>query len=146
MAEENKTETSKEEVTKEEAAPTEKPAETPKKAPKPKIDTLTKDVLELVEIAAAPSTMGKIKKGVNEVTKAIERGNAKLVVTAEDVNPKEIVAHIPLICGEKGIKHLSVPNKTELGNAAGLNKPCSSIAIISAGEGEGKELLMKLAK
>lgn len=105
-----------------------------------------KDVLELIEIAAAPSTMGKIKKGVNEVTKAIERGNAKLVITAEDVNPKEIVAHIPLLCKEKSIKHVTVPSKTELGAAAGLGKDCSSVAIISAGEGDGKELLMKIVK
>mgnify|MGYP001600298783 CR=1 FL=1 len=34
---------------------------------------------------------GKFKIGVNEVTKAAERGTAKLVFIAEDVNPKEIV-------------------------------------------------------
>ncbi len=104
----------------------------------------TKDVLELVEIAIAPSTMGKVKKGVNEVTKAIERGNAKLVITAEDVSPKEIIMHIPLLCKEKSIKLITVPSKEELGKAAGLGKPCSSLAIISAGESEGKELLMKV--
>ncbi len=103
-----------------------------------------KEVLELVEIASAPSTMGKVKKGVNEVTKAVERGTAKLVVVADDVNPKEIVAHLPLICKEKGIKIINVPSKDELGSAAGLKKACSSVAIISAGEGEGKELLMKV--
>ena len=30
---------------------------------------------------------GRLKKGANEVTKAAERGNAKMVVMAENVNP-----------------------------------------------------------
>lgn len=130
MAEEkNKTNKSKKAVTKS----AKKPAAT------------TKDVLELIEIATAPSTKGKVKKGVNEVTKALERGAAKLVVIAEDVNPKEIVAHLPLICEDKGIKCIYVPSKQELGEAVGI-KACSSIAVISAGEGDGKELLMKVLK
>jgi|GEM_PF-2284012 len=148
MAEDKKPETNTEapeevvEAPKEESKEEVKPEEKPKA---PKVDK-TKDVLELVEIASAPSTMGKVKKGVNEVTKAIERASAKLVVIADDVSPKEIVAHLPLLCKDKGIKLVSVPSKTELGNATGINKPCSSVAIISAGEGEGKELLMKLMK
>ena len=60
------------------------------------------------------------------------------------MNPKEIIAHLPLLCKEKGIKYVTVPSKEELGRAAGINRPCSSVAIISAGEGEGKELLMKV--
>jgi len=39
---------------------------------------------EAVELAR---TTGKIKKGTNEVTKSIERGTAKLVIYAKDVNP-----------------------------------------------------------
>ncbi|MEM2061684.1 MAG: ribosomal L7Ae/L30e/S12e/Gadd45 family protein, partial [Candidatus Caldarchaeum sp.] len=45
--------------------------------------------LEAVRLAR---TSGKIKKGVNEVIKAIERGQAKFVVIATDVDPPEIVA------------------------------------------------------
>ena len=44
---------------------------------------------------------GRIKKGSNEVTKAAERGTAKFIVLAEDVNPPELTAYIPLICEEK---------------------------------------------
>ncbi len=105
-----------------------------------------KDVLELIEIASAPSTMGKVKKGINEVIKAVERGNAKLVVIASDVEPKEIVERLPPLCEEKGIKFVYVPSKAELGTAAGIGKACSSAAIINAGEGDGKELLMKVMK
>ena len=47
-----------------------------------------------------------IKKGTNEVTKAIERGTAKLVLIAEDVDPPEVVAHLPHICKDKNILYL----------------------------------------
>lgn len=104
------------------------------------------EVLELVQVACAPASKGKIKKGVNEVTKVIERGSAKLVIIASDVTPAEITMHLPLLCDEKKIKYVKVPSKDELGKAAKLNKGCSSIAILSAGEGEGNSLLNKLIK
>ena len=54
-------------------------------------EELTNKALEALELAR---DTGKIKKGTNEATKAIERGNAKLVLIAEDIEPAEIVAHI----------------------------------------------------
>jgi len=79
---------------------------------------------------------GKIEKGINEVTKAIERKTAKIVVIASDVQPKEITAHIPILCKEKGIQCEEVDSREKLGIAAGIKVPCSSIAVIETGEGE----------
>ncbi|MEM2878699.1 MAG: 50S ribosomal protein L7Ae [Candidatus Hadarchaeales archaeon] len=76
---------------------------------------------------------GKIRKGTNEATKAIERKQAVLVVIAEDVEPMEIVAHLPPLCDEKGIPYVYVPSKKELGAAAGVEVGCSAIAISAAG-------------
>jgi large subunit ribosomal protein L7Ae len=84
---------------------------------------------ELVEQARKN---GKIEKGINEVTKAIERGTAKTVVYAEDTNPKEIIQHIPALCKEKGISCKTVDSKKKLGVSAGINVGCSAIAIIEA--------------
>lgn len=92
--------------------------------------------LELVE--SAKST-GKIKKGVNEATKAIERGIAKLVLVAKDVNPAEIILHLTPLCQEKSIPLVEVPSKEELGTAAGL--AVSTVAVAVVDEGEGKKLL-----
>ena len=89
---------------------------------------------ELVELARKS---GKIKKGTNEVTKSIERGEAKAVVYASDVTPKEIIMHIPLLAKEKGIVCIEVSSKEELGAAAGLTKPTAAVAITDAGEGKG---------
>jgi len=77
---------------------------------------------------------GKIDKGTNEVTKAIERGVAKFVVYASDVEPKEIVQHIPLLCREKKIPCKEVDSKQKLGIAAGVPVSTSSVAVIEAGD------------
>jgi large subunit ribosomal protein L7Ae len=79
---------------------------------------------------------GKIEKGINEVTKAVERGTAKLVVIAKDIEPKEITQHIPILCKEKNIPYEVADSKEKLGIAAGIKVPCSSIAIIEPGEAE----------
>ena len=75
---------------------------------------------------------GRIKKGSNEVTKTAERGTAQFIVLAEDVNPPELLAHIPLICEEKGIPYGYVPSQEFLANEAGLptGVKTASIAIM----------------
>jgi large subunit ribosomal protein L7Ae len=79
---------------------------------------------------------GKIDKGTNEVTKAIERGVAKAVFYAGDVEPKEIVAHLSVIANEKGIKCMEVDSKQKLGIAAGVPVSASSVALIELGDAE----------
>jgi len=86
---------------------------------------------EAVEVAR---DTGKLRKGTNEATKAIERKHAVLVVIAEDVEPAEIVAHLPPLCDEKGVPYVYVPSKRELGAAAGIDVPSAAIAIAEPGE------------
>ncbi|HIP17147.1 MAG TPA: 50S ribosomal protein L7ae [Methanothermococcus okinawensis] len=87
----------------------------------------------------------KVKKGANEVTKSVERNSAKLVVLAKDVQPEEIVAHIPLICEEKNIPYTYVSTKEQLGKAIGLEVPTSAAAIIVEGDSsELEELVEKI--
>lgn len=81
---------------------------------------------------------GKIRKGTNEATKSIERGEAKLVVIAADVNPPEIIMHLPVLCNEKNIPNVFVDSKAELGAAAGLPVGTSAIAVANAGDAAKK--------
>ncbi len=90
--------------------------------------------LQLVQVA---SETGKVRVGTNEVTKSSERAEAKLVVMAEDVDPVEILVHIPMLCEEKRIPYLYVPKKQRLGQSAGLSKAAASVAIVEAGEAKG---------
>jgi large subunit ribosomal protein L7Ae len=84
-------------------------------------------------VKRARETGGKVKKGTNETTKAVERGLAKLVVIAEDVDPPEIVGHLPILCDEKKIPYTYVPSKKRLGEAAGIEVAAASVAIIDPG-------------
>ncbi|MFW5902517.1 MAG: 50S ribosomal protein L7Ae [archaeon] len=94
-------------------------------------EELSKQIYEAVEKAR---DTGKIKQGVNEVTKALERKNAELVIIATDIKPPEIVAHIPILSKEKEIPYTYVPSQKELGLASGINVGSSAIAITKAGE------------
>ncbi len=104
-------------------------------------EELVEKVLQVLEKAR---TTGKVRKGTNEATKAVERGKAKLVVIAEDVDPPEVVMHLPVLCEEKGIPYAHVPSKKELGAAVGLQVGAASAAILEAGE--AKKDLEDLAK
>jgi len=90
--------------------------------------------MDFYEIVEKAKKTGKIEKGTNEVTKAIELGTAKLVVYASDVSPKEIVMHLPVLCKEKNIPCYQVDSRKKLGVAAGLPVGTASIAVIEAGE------------
>lgn len=82
---------------------------------------------------------GSIRKGTNEVTKAIERGIAKLVIIAEDVEPEEIVMHLPILSKEKGVPFVFVPTRQELGAACGI--PVSTAAVVITDTGKaGKQV------
>lgn len=104
-------------------------------------EDLANKVLEAVTIAKAT---GKTRKGVNETTKAIERGTAKLVVMAKDVTPPEVLMHLPVICEEKQVPYAYVPNKVELGKACGVDVPTSSVAVTE--EGDSKKLIANIAE
>ncbi len=80
---------------------------------------------------------GTIRKGANEVTKSVERGLASFVVIAGDVEPEEVVVHIPGLCEQKKIAYSYVPSKIDLGKAIGLNVPCTAIAVENAGSAAG---------
>jgi len=78
---------------------------------------------------------GKLRKGTNETTKAIERAIAKIVIIAEDVEPPQVVAHLPILCDERKIPYLYVPSKLELGKLAGLDVGSAAISVVEPGDG-----------
>jgi large subunit ribosomal protein L7Ae len=96
---------------------------------------------EALQIA---SKSGQVRKGTNETTKAIERAVAKLVVIAEDVEPPEVVAHLPILCDERKIPYVFVPTKDKLGSAIGIDVPAASACIVK--EGDAANLLKELIK
>jgi len=78
---------------------------------------------------------GKVKKGTNEATKAVERKQAKLLFIAENVDPKEIVYYLPPLADEKNIPYIFIADKKDIGAALGLGKVSSAAcAIIDSGK------------
>ena len=92
--------------------------------------------MDFYSIIEKAKKTGKVDKGVNEVTKAIELGVAKLVIYAKDVEPKEITAHIPFLCKEKNIPCHEVDSKQKLGIAVGINVNAAAVAVVNAGEAD----------
>ncbi|HEY7108664.1 MAG TPA: 50S ribosomal protein L7Ae [Nitrososphaeraceae archaeon] len=94
---------------------------------------LVNEVYEAVRIARQS---GKVRKGTNETTKAIERGVSKLVVISEDVQPPEVVAHLPILCEERNAAYIFVPSKQQLGESLGIDVGSAAATIIDAGDAQ----------
>ncbi|MDY6817110.1 MAG: 50S ribosomal protein L7Ae [Halobacteriales archaeon] len=95
---------------------------------------LQEQAIEALEVAR---DTGSVKKGTNETTKAIERGNAELVFIAEDVEPEEIVMHLPELADEKDIPFVFINTQDDVGHAAGLEVGSAAAAIVDPGEARG---------
>lgn len=96
---------------------------------------LQEDALEALEVAR---DTGRVKKGTNETTKAVERGNATLIYVAEDVQPEEVVMHLPELADERGIPFVFIETQDEIGQSAGLEVGSAAAAIVDAGDADGQ--------
>ena len=96
-------------------------------------EDLSAATYEAIRVAAQT---GKVKKGTNEATKAIERATSQLIVIAEDVEPPEVVAHLPIICEEQKTHYAFVPSKQDLGSALGIEVTAAAAVILDAGDAQ----------
>src|SRR5215210_4883972 len=101
-----------------------------------KFEIHTDLVSAIYEAVRLAKLSGKIRKGTNETTKAIERGISKLVVIAEDVEPPEVVAHLPILCDERNAPFIFVPSKQQLGASLGIDVGSAAATIVDAGEAQ----------
>jgi len=104
-------------------------------------DEIQNKALEALEIAR---DTGKVKKGSNEVTKAVERSLAQLVLIGADVEPEEIVMHLPPLCDEKRIPYVYINRQNDIGAASGLDVGSAAAAIVKPGK--AKDLVDEVAK
>ena len=110
-------------------------------APKEIVDA----AYEALQIA---TKTGLVRKGTNEATKAVERAQAKLVVIAEDVDPPEVIAHLPMLCDERKVPYVFVPTKEKIGSSIGIDVPAAAACILKEGDASGliKEIITRLAE
>lgn len=96
-----------------------------------------KDLVNVIyEAVRVAKQSGKVRRGTNETTKSIERGNTKLVVIAENVEPPEVVAHLPILCEERNTPYIFVPSKEQLGASLGMDVGSAAATIMDPGEAQ----------
>jgi len=100
---------------------------------------LTTKILNLVQQA---SNYKQLRKGANEATKTLNRGQAEFVILAADSEPLEILLHIPLLCEDKNVPYVFVRSKQALGRACGVSRP---VIAASVTQNEGSQIKPQIA-
>ena len=91
-------------------------------------------ILNLVQQA---TNYKQMRKGANEATKTLNRGQSEFVVLAADAEPLEILLHIPLLCEDKNVPDVFVRSKQALGRACGVSRP---VIAASVTQNEGSQI------
>ncbi|KAJ7781234.1 RNA-binding protein [Mycena metata] len=80
----------------------------------------------------------QVKRGVKEVVKGIRKGEKGLLILAADINPIDIISHLPVLAEEAQIPYIFVSSKEELGNASSTKRPTSCVMICPDQKKKGK--------
>jgi U4/U6 small nuclear ribonucleoprotein SNU13 len=70
-------------------------------------------------------------------TKTLNRGIAEMIIMAADAEPLEILLHLPLLCEDKNVPYVFVPNKQALGRSCGVSRPVIACSVTT---NEGSQL------
>lgn len=89
--------------------------------------TLSTKILNLVQQA---SNYNQLKRGANEATKTLNRNQSELIIMAADVEPLEILLHLPLLCEDKNVPYVFVNSRQALGRASGVQRSVVACSII----------------
>lgn len=104
-----------------------------------------KDKKERLQKAAEAGAAAKtekplhIKFGLSHVTSLIESGKAKLVVIAHDVDPIELVVHLPALCRKKAVPFAFIRGKANLGRLV-HQKTATAVALTAVNKEDMKDL------
>lgn len=93
---------------------------------------------------SAAAKQQALLRGVKEVNKALRKAPAKnpsstsadvpgVVVIAGDVNPAEVIMHLPLACEDVNVPYVFVASRGELGQAARTKRPTSVVMVKAEG-------------
>lgn len=87
---------------------------------------LTTKIMNLLQQAL---NYNQLKKGANEATKTLNRGQAEFIVMAADTKPLEILLHLPLLCEDKNVPYVFIRSKQALGRACGVSRPIMACSV-----------------
>ncbi|KAA0192230.1 hypothetical protein HAZT_HAZT004200 [Hyalella azteca] len=92
---------------------------------------------KLLSLTQQCTSYHQVRRGANEATKALNRGQCDLIILAGDTEPIEILLHLPLLCEDKNVPYVFVSSKAALGRACGVTRAVVAVAILS---NEGSQL------
>lgn len=84
---------------------------------------------KILDFLTQMSKSKNVRKGVNETTKCINRGTAKLVIIAVDAEPPEITFSLPILCEDKGVPFVHVKSKNALGKSCFVERPVIACCV-----------------
>ncbi|KAJ5493661.1 hypothetical protein N7463_009748 [Penicillium fimorum] len=99
---------------------------------------LTQELLDLLQQAMH---YNQLRKGADEVTKSVTRGNSEIVVLAGDTDPLAILMHLPLLCENKSVPYVFVSSKQAMGRACAVSRPIIAATITS---NDGSDLAQRI--
>merc|ERR1712010_395881 len=132
--------------------------ETPVEAPAPAVGEPLDLMTALQQVLKKSLACHSLSRGLHEVCRSIEKGEAQLVVLAQDCDNGDYVKLVEGLCKEKSVSLLKVPKNTQLGEWVGLCKidaegnptkvvKCSCACVKDYGEEtEGLAILMEHLK
>ncbi|CAB3382070.1 Hypothetical predicted protein [Cloeon dipterum] len=79
---------------------------------------LTKKLLKLAKKASKDKKANMVF-GLKAVQRGLRKDERGIVILAGDVNPIDIMCHIPGVCEQKGLPYVYVPSRQDLGQSIG---------------------------
>jgi len=94
---------------------------------------------------AAPAKRAPVvRAGLNTVTTLVEQKKAQLVVIAHDVDPIELVMHLPALCRKMNVPYCILKGKARLGRVV-RRKNCAAMCLTTVNP-EDKSALSKVVE
>lgn len=85
-----------------------------------------------------------VRAGLNTVTTLVEKKMAQLVVIAHDVDPIELVMHLPALCRKMNVPYCIIKGKARLGRVV-RRKNCAAMCLTTVNP-EDKSALSKVVE
>lgn len=70
-----------------------------------------------------------MRNGLKDVQTRIRKGETGIVIFAGDINPIEIMCHLPGVCEDKDIPYVYTPSRKDLGATLGVKRGCLMVLI-----------------
>ena len=85
-------------------------------------------LFKLLKAAAETKTL---RRGTKEIQKALRKKETGIMVFAGDVEPLDVISHLPVLCEDHSVPYIFVRSKEELGSASMTKRPTSCILVKS---------------